>query len=303
MGCIYHIGESSSVGAAAKPLIWPAMERLLARSFLSKTDGWQPVAGRIAGLLAVLSCVSGPAHATPPARVVSLAPNLTAMVMELGAGASLAAVTPFCTAPDEMKRVPGGMQPEAEAVLALEPDLVLASSITPANTLRQLRSLGIRTEVFEATSLEQIRQSMGQLASLLEVSPPQIPATATSEEAKSAALLFGADTGYSAGCGTHAHEILQSAGLHNIAASVSGPWPQLSEEFLLAADPEIIIVADYGDAKKEKLLEFLRHHPLRKHLTAVRNGHVIVFPAQAFSIPGPAALEAGDKLRAEVAKL
>jgi len=250
-----------------------------------------------------LACALGPVQATPPARVVSLAPNLTAMVTELGAASSLAAVTPFCAAPDKMKRVPGGMQPEAEAVLALEPDLVLASSITPANTLRQLRSLGIRTEVFETTSLDQIRKSMEQLASLLEVSSPGIPATATTEASKSAALLFGADTGYSAGCGTHAHEILQSAGLRNIAADVSGPWPQLSEEFLLAADPEIIIVADYGGAEKEKLLEFLRHHPLRKHLSAVRDGHVIVFPAQAFSIPGPAALEAGDKLRAEVEKL
>ena len=243
------------------------------------------------------------AHAEPPSRVVSLAPNLTAMVAELGATASLVAVTPFCEADGEIVRVPGGMQPEAETVLALEPDLVLATSITPAPTLRQLRDLGIRTEVFATGSLGQIRGAMDKLAAIFETSHPQSPETESKGPSKSAALLFGAETGYSAGCGTHAHEILESAGLRNIAAGASGPWPQLSEEFLLAADPEIIIVADYGDAEKEDLLAFLRSHPLRKHLAAVREGRVIVFPAQAFSIPGPAALEAGDKLRAEVEKL
>jgi iron complex transport system substrate-binding protein len=154
-----------------------------------------------------------------------------------------------------------------------------------------------------AGSLDEIRAAMDKVAALCEVTPRQMPPPSHERPSKSAALLFGADTGYSAGCGTHAHEILESAGLRNIAAEASGPWPQLSEEFLLAADPEIIIVADYGDSKKEQLLEFLRGHPLRKHLAAVRAGRVVVFPAQAFSIPGPAALEAGEQLRAEVETL
>ena len=258
---------------------------------------------KIAVWFSGLVCLVSAAQSAPPTRVVSLAPNMTAMVTELGRAESLVAVTSFCTAPEDTPHVPGGMQPEAEAVLALQPDLVLATSITPASTLRQLRNLGIRTEVFETGSLDQIRQAMEKLSEIFEIPLPQTPGTLRADTAKRAALLFGAETGYSAGCGTHAHEILESAGLRNIAAEVSGPWPQLSEEFLLAADPEIIIVADYGEAKKAELLEFLRAHPLRKHLAAVRDGRVIVFPAQAFSIPGPAALEAGDKLRAEVEKL
>ena len=258
---------------------------------------------RIVVWLGGLVCAACTAQSAPPARIVSLAPNLTAMVIELGASESLAAVTPFCTAPENVPRIHGGMQPEAETVLALEPDLVLASTITPAPTLRQFHDLGIRTEVIATGSLDEIRNAMDRLATICEVSPRQTLPASSERPSKSAALLFGADTGYSAGCGTHAHEILESAGLRNIAAEVSGPWPQLSEEFLLAADPEIIIVADYGDSKKDQLLEFLRDHPLRKHLAAVRSGSVVIVPAQAFSIPGPAALEAGDKLRAEIEKL
>lgn len=249
-------------------------------------------------LAAVLS-----AQAERPLRIVSLAPNLTDMVMHLGAGASLAAVTPFCAAPEDLPRVPGGMQPEAETVLGLAPDLVVATSITPAPTLRQFRSLGIRTEVFETGSMAQIREATAKLAGILGVPvPPEAP-QGGQRASKTAVLLFGADTGYSAGCGTHAHEILEAAGLHNIAAETSGPWPRLGEEFLLASDPDIIVVAEYGDAEKEALLAFLRAHPVRQHLAAVRAGRVVVFPARAFSIPGPAALEAGQKLRAEVEKL
>ena len=251
----------------------------------------------------VLLAAAVAARADPPARVVSLAPNLTDMVLHLGAGESLVAVTPFCAAPDDVPRVVGGMQPEAETILAIGPDLVLASSITPAPTLRQLRRLGIRTEVFATGSLEEIRTATARLAGIFGRDTPCEPAPDGIRPSRPAVLLFGADTAYSAGCGTHAHEILGAAGLQNIAAEASGPWPQLGEEFLLASDPDVIIVADYGGAKREAVLALLRGHPVRRHLRAVREDRVVVFPARAFSIPGPAALQAGQKLRDEVEKL
>jgi ABC-type Fe3+-hydroxamate transport system substrate-binding protein len=255
------------------------------------------------GLLLALCALPCSGSAAPPERVVSLAPNLTEMVVALGGGGSLAAVTPFCEAPADVARLPGGIQPEAEAVLGLGPDLVLATSMTPAATREQLARLGVRVEVIDADSLGAIRQAQQKLASLLEVAAPTLPEPSKPAPGVSVALLFGADTGYSAGCGTHAHEILESAGLRNIAADAGGPWPQLGEEFLLAADPEVIVVADYGDTKREDVLKILQRHPVRRHLAAVRSGRIVVFPAPVFSVPGPAALEAGEKLRAEVEKL
>ena len=246
-----------------------------------------------------LPCVGA---AAPPERIVSLAPNLTQMVVALGGAGSLAAVTPFCQAPADVARLPGGIQPEAETVLALGPDLVLATSMTPAATHEQLARLGVRVEVLEADSLDGIRGAQQKLAGLLGVAAPVLPVATRPVTGKSVALLFGADTGYSAGCGTHAHEILEAAGLRNIAADAGGPWPQLGEEFLLAADPDVIVIADYGGAKRKEVLEILQRHPVRRHLAAVRSGRIVVFPAPAFSVPGPAALEAGEKLRAEVEK-
>lgn len=255
------------------------------------------------GLMFALCSVAGAVRAEPPQRIVSLAPNLTQMVVALGAGGSLAAVTPFCQASANIARLPGGIQPEAEAVLGLAPDLVLATSMTPTSTREQLARLGLRVEVINADSLGGIREAQQKLADLLEVAAPMLPEAAKPAPGKSVALLFGADTGYSAGCGTHAHEILEAAGLRNIAAEAGGPWPQLGEEFLLAADPDVIIVADYGGAKREEVLQVLQRHPVRRHLAAVRAGRVVVFSAPVFSVPGPAALDAAAALRAEVEKL
>lgn len=254
------------------------------------------------GLFLVFCALPCGGAAAPPERIVSLAPNLTQMVVALGGGGSLAAVTPFCQAPADVARLPGGIQPEAETVLGLGPDLVLATSMTPAATREQLARLGLRVEVLDADSLDGIRGAQQKLAGLLGVAAPVLPVTTRPVTGKSVALLFGADTGYSAGCGTHAHEILEAAGLRNIAADAGGPWPQLGEEFLLAADPEVLVIADYGGAKRKDVLEILQRHPVRRHLTAVRSGRIVVFPAPAFSVPGPAALEAGEKLRAEVEK-
>jgi len=245
----------------------------------------------------------GSASAASPARVVSLAPSLTQTVRHLGAADRLVAVTPFCEASETIVRVAGGIQPEAEVLLGLDPDLVLCTSMTPETTRRQLSDLGIRVEVIDTPSLPSIQEATMRVASLFGITAPDTRPTAASRNGPKVALLFGADTGYSAGCGSHAHEILEAAGLRNIAAEVGGPWPQLGEEFLLAAEPEVIIVADYGAADRESALKILRSHPVRRHLAAVQAGRVVVFPAATLTVPGPDALQAGAALRAEVEKL
>lgn len=234
-----------------------------------------------------------------PKRVVSLAPSLTAMVLTLGAGDRLAAVTPFCEAPKNVPRLEGGLLAEPESVLALAPDLVLATPMTPGATRNQLASLGINVVEIESTSLSAIRDGVLSLARALGVEEPVLPTPEARPAQASAALLFGTEGGYSAGEGTHAHAILEAAGLRNIAAH-SGPWPELSEEFLLASDPDVLLIADYGASPREEVLRSLREHPVRSHLRAVREGRVYVLPAPVFSVPGPAALTEPERLREQL---
>ena len=247
----------------------------------------------------LILCLSGACFAgETPRRVVSLGPSITQTVRHLGAEDRLIAVTSFCDAAESIGRVSGGILADPEAVLGFAPDLVLCTTMTPETTRQQLAALGLRVEVIDTPSLEAICVETARIAGMLGVDAPAEVKPFSAADGPAAALLFGADTGYSAGCGTHAHEILEAAGLRNIAAEVFGPWPQLGEEFLLAKDPEIIVIADYGDAQREDILAKLRAHPVRSHLRAVRNGKVIVFPAGALTVPGPDALAAAPQLRA-----
>ncbi len=249
-------------------------------------------------LVAVLLMVAGPEliAAPTPQRIASLAPNLTAMVQALGAGDRLVAVTPYCEASSGLRRLRGGMQPDPEELLETAPDLVLASGLTPPSTVATLRRLGLQVEVVSPTSLTGIDQAMQSLAGLLGVKPPraEVPPPAPTVR-RSAVVLFGAETTFTAARGSHAHEILQAAGLSNLAAEAGTPWPQVGEEWLLAADPEVLVVAEYGAL--EGVGDFLRRHRLRRHLRAVREGRVVVIPAPLMTVPGPGALQAASMLR------
>jgi|GEM_PF-3544707 len=250
-------------------------------------------------LTLLLLVLAGHSWAGAPAtRVVILAPSITQTVRHLGAEDRLVGVTSFCDANEEIARVPGGILAEPEAVLGLAPDLILCTTMTPAATRQQMEKLGLRVEVIETPTLQSIAAATRRIAGLVGVTAKADAIPQAAANGPSVALLFGAETGYSAGCGSHAHEILEAAGLRNIAVEASGAWPQLGEEFLLEKDPEVLIIADYGGENREDVLAKLRAHPVRRHLRAVREGKVVVFPAGVFSVPGPDALAAAPKLRA-----
>lgn len=250
-------------------------------------------------LLLLLTAGRAPAE-KPAVRVVSLAPSLTQTLHHLGAEECLAGVTAFCRARAEVPRVAGGVLADPEAVLGLSPDLVLCTAMTPTAARHQMAKLGLRVEVIETPTLASISAATQRVAELVGVAAEVKEFPRAAADGPSVALLFGADTGYSAGCGSHAHEILEAAGLRNVAAEASGPWPQLGEEFLLSKDPEILIIADYGGGKSEEILAKLQAHPVRRHLRAVQNGKVVVFPAGVLSVPGPDALGAGPRMRAAI---
>ena len=78
-----------------------------------------------------------------PARIVSLAPNITEILYAIGAGDQVAAVTSYCNYPPEAAKKPkvGDVRTTAEAVLAQKPDLVIAHAFLNATLITQLENL------------------------------------------------------------------------------------------------------------------------------------------------------------------
>ncbi|HAJ26370.1 MAG TPA: ABC transporter substrate-binding protein, partial [Syntrophus sp. (in: bacteria)] len=101
--------------------------------------------------------ISCPAQAAPPQRIVSLAPNITEILFDLGLGAQIVAVTTYCDYPREALSKPkigGFANPSLEAIVATQPDLVmLTEDGNPQEILAKLKKIGIRTYVFRARSI------------------------------------------------------------------------------------------------------------------------------------------------------
>src|SRR5438552_5292292 len=129
----------------------------------------------IAAALAALLAAGPRQHLGPPVpaqvrKVVTLAPSLSEIVLALGAGDRLAGVTRFDDDPRtaSLPRIGGYNDPQPEAVLALQPDLVLAEP-APANRgpVETLARLGVPVEAFPLSSIADIEQALTGIGALL----------------------------------------------------------------------------------------------------------------------------------------
>ena len=100
----------------------------------------------------------------PPGRIVSLAPNLTELLFELGVGSQVVGVTTYCVYPPEtqkIEKIGGFINPSLEKILSLEPQLVFSERWTSSKTVPNLRRLGLNVvEVPSPFSLAEIYQLM-----------------------------------------------------------------------------------------------------------------------------------------------
>ncbi|MEE8348507.1 MAG: cobalamin-binding protein [Acidobacteriota bacterium] len=95
-------------------------------------------------------------------RIISLAPNLTEILFELGLGDQIVGVTNYCTYPPEAlekEKVGGFINPNLEKILRLQPDLVISEQWPSSSTVPRLRELGLEVvEVISPRSFEEIYQ-------------------------------------------------------------------------------------------------------------------------------------------------
>jgi iron complex transport system substrate-binding protein len=101
-------------------------------------------------LLGLLVGGSSPVFGQTYQRIVSLAPSLTMNLYYLDSQDKLVGCTSYCeiAKPDNKPVVATAVKANIERILSLEPDLVLATSITSLETVTMLKKFGIRVEVF-----------------------------------------------------------------------------------------------------------------------------------------------------------
>ncbi len=242
----------------------------------------------------------------PPARIVSLAPNLTEIVFLLARQDRLVGVTRFCNFPPEVSRLPkvgGIVDPDVERIVAVRPDLVLCTTDgNPKERIKVLEEMGIPCFAAAPQDLAAVFRTIETIGALLGV-PERGRSEAASLRARAARIAGGAGKGaaprvlfavstspvIAAGKGTFMDELVRTAGGVNAASSFSGRYPRLSVEDLVAAAPDIVFIASMAGVDR-----FPPEVTRWTEVPAFRDGAVVTLDGDVVTRPGPrlvAALE------------
>jgi iron complex transport system substrate-binding protein len=250
---------------------------------------------RCAAFLLALALAASASAGEAPRRVVSLNPSLTAMALALGARAQLVGVDDFSArqepAVTQLPRVGGLYDPSLEAVVALRPDLVmLVPSAEQRGFQERLAALGISRFVADPVSYDDVLATIAAVGVQLgrereaDLRVAALRAARARAEAESAGrprvralLVLQRDPLFVAGRGSFVDDMLRAAGAQNLGAELAGAWPRAAREWLLAAQPDVLI--DSTD-EPEPAAEFWARWPSLR-------ARVVTLPADAVTLPGP----------------
>ena len=239
--------------------------------------------------------------AQPPQRIVSLLPSLTESVCALGQCARLVGVDRYSNWPDSiasLPRVGGGLDPSIEAVVALRPDVVLMA--TSSRGAARLEALGLTVVALEPKTHAEVQRVLGKLGQLLAVPDAQqvwrtidasVSAAAQSlpPTVRGTRVYYEVSRGpYGAGSTSFIGETLARLGVQNILPPALGPFPKLNPEYVVRANPDLIMVGARSAAG-------LTERPGWAGIRAVRERRICEFDATTTDVlirPGPRMAEA-----------
>lgn len=296
-----------SVGA----LVFCASETALAARTAVRQNSTPAAAGRVI-TDEVGRRVTVPAEVR---RVITLAPNLTETIYALGLEDRLAGDTNYCDTPPAAKTKPHvgeTVNPSLEAIVALHPDLVLATtSINRIETVESLARLGIpvystdpQTVWGMIDSTARIAELMGaatqgaEFATRLKQRLGELHSRLSDLPATHVLFVVWSDPLITIGQKTFIADALRWAGAESVIVSEQS-WPQVSLEEVFRLQPDYIVLAGNHAETDSSEANDLRSRPVWKELRAVKAGHIVDL-GEEISRPSPGMIDAIDRLAHEL---
>jgi len=256
---------------------------------------------------AILSCafsllVLGYVPALPapsiPRRIISLVPNITEELFDLGVQDRLVGVTTYCQRPaaaQSKERVGAVVEVNVEKILNLQPDLVIASPLTDHKQLQKLQSVGIRVEVFPPPrDFQALCTGFLQLAHMVErkeqaraiIQQAERELATIKGKAKGLAkprvfVQIGERPLVAAGGDSFIDDFVTFAGGVNIAREVK--TSVYSREEVVRKNPDIIIIAKMGMAGEQEKALWVKYKTIR----AVQTKRIYTVDPYRFCSPTP----------------
>jgi iron complex transport system substrate-binding protein len=245
-----------------------------------------------------------------PQRIISLAPSNTEILFALGLAERVVAVTDYCNYPPEAKDKPsiGGFStPNIEKVVALSPDLVLATSIHQKQVIPNLEQRGITVfalapktldEVLEAITLAgKITGEEKEASKLVARMQTRIKAvtdkTSSLPEVQNPKVLYITwhDPLKTAGAETLHDELIRKAGGTNVARNLTG-YAGITLEAVIDANPEVMIAGVGMGTGADAPLQFALTEPRLRNTDARLHNRIYAIDVDLAGRAGPRIVDA-----------
>lgn len=240
-----------------------------------------------------------------PMRIVSTSPSETEILFALGLGDRIVAVSDYDNYPAEAldkPKIGGTWDPSEEAIIAMEPDLVIGGISMKEDIAERLRSLGLVLYKLEPKTVEDTLDAILQLGVLTDTQEAaeqlaaamredirrvtEAAAAIPEDERKKVYLEFA--PGWTVGQGEYLDELIRMAGGINVAGDIEG-WAMVNEEHIIQADPDVILFAkDLVDFETGKPLDrLIRERPGWEQVKAIRDQQMFPLEEDIISRTGP----------------
>jgi len=242
-----------------------------------------------------------------PARIVSLAPSITEILFALGLDDRIVGVTSYCNYPLEAAKkdkIGDTTHPSLEKIVALKPDLVIASTASQLEQLVQrLDAIGIPVYVSDPRDLDGVLATIGrigdvcgvgdraqQLGSQLRGRIEAVEDHVKGLERPKVLVILGGQPLITIGGASFVNDLVVRAGGQSISASENSDYPQYSLESAVAARPEVI----FFQAGSEEFPRRLRETP------AARAGRIFHIDDDLLLRPGPRVVDGLEQMAAKI---
>lgn len=238
-----------------------------------------------------------------PQKIVSLAPSETEGLFALGLDEHIVGVSDNDDYPEATKSKPkmGGWPVNIEAVVAAQPDLVLAGDLLDPATVKSLTDLNIKVYQSSTNSLAEVlaniktvgeitdrQQQANKVVKQMEKERDEVVAavkTLKPEEVKKVYIEFS--KGWTVGKGVFMSEILELAGGVNVASDIEG-WAEINEESIIKANPDVILYAKNAvDETNKSLADIIKARSGWNAITAIKENRIVGLDDNLLSRPGP----------------
>ena len=245
-----------------------------------------------------------------PKRIISAAPTPTEILFAVGAGDTVVGVDDYSDYPAETKNITkvGSFELNVEVILSLKPDLIISSDLVPLSQLQMLEDRGVPYIILAARSIQDVFKDIklvGLITGHLEDASQVVAGLQDRIDAVSAKTSDANLTRprvylefypmWTYGPGSFGDDLISLAGGTNIAANTSAEYVPITDEFVIAQNPEIIVYT-VGSNYNETTAVTIAARPGWSGVSAVEHGEIYTIDDNIVSRYGPRIVDGLEQL-------